>query len=118
MAHFAGRAGLEDGACDSLVSALEDFCQEALLLLDAPVDTLEVEIVDLADRLEIVVEQRTLARVSNTGGAEVQNANGSATGAFATSRLLLAVDQVEHIAENGSMRTRLVKYISSRNGNS
>jgi hypothetical protein len=116
VAHFAVRAGLEDGACHLLTEVLEDLCRQTLPLVQGKGDGLDVAIEDFEDRLEIVVEHNGAAQPSlgmESFIAEcARQLNLRVTGA----RLLLSVDRVEYDASNGSIRTTLVKYLRSGRG--
>jgi hypothetical protein len=116
VAHFAARAGLEDGACHLLTEVLEDLCYQTLPLVQGKADGLDVAIEDFEDRLEIVVEHHGAAQPSlgmESFIAEcARQLNVRVTGA----RLMLSVDRVEYDARNGSIRTTLVKYLRSGKG--
>jgi hypothetical protein len=116
VAHYADRAGLNEAARDSLVSALEDFCRETLPLLGSNGGRLTVAIEEFEDRIEIVVEHHGLARPS-AGMDTFLSGNGSSSDARLLGiRLLRNVDRVEYDSRNGSVRTTLVKFLHPRLG--
>jgi anti-sigma regulatory factor (Ser/Thr protein kinase) len=125
IAHFAERAGLEDTARNSLAAALEELCRQKLLLLHDRKDMLNIAIADFEDRIEIIVEHRgnthsptAIEAFAPVAAQQPVSGRSVNTRPMNTRLMQTAVDRVEYQTQNGSMRTILVKYLGSRNGNS
>ena len=99
LAYFADRAGLAERSRESLVTALEEFCLDGVTVAGGATEPLDVAIEDFEDRIEIVVEHHAArdAAASKERGA--------------LRRLARAVDRVECDACEGSIRTKLVKFL-------
>ena len=111
MAYFAERAGLAQGSCKSLVTALEEFCLDVLPSIQGTDEPLDVAIEDFEDRIQIIVEHRN-AKEAARGARPAQNANSEiAPERMTLSRLARVVDRVECDTRDGSTRTTLVKFL-------
>jgi len=117
IAHFAERAGLDEGTSSLLVAALEGVCRQTLPLLEKDQQTLDVAIEDFGDRLEIVFEHHGQPQPSVGVESFFRQCSCQTNGSVLGSYLMRTVDKVEYDGRNGSIRTKVVKYLSG-NGRS
>lgn len=110
LAYFADRAGLPARSRESLVAALQEFCLDAAPAAEGSAEPLDVAIEDFEDRIEIVVEHHAAYDAAGTlpppGGKAAPPKEQ-----VALRRLARAVDRIECDTLQGSIRTRLVKFL-------